>query len=576
MRAACLVSLVAFALVVAAAPLAGCGGGGATAGVAPLGLPSQAPEIVLLEGADTSLRVVWTAVEGAEAYALYMAAAPGPSPASYQQLPEGQLFTGLTGTELNVGSLTQGTTYWCCLAARNSQGEGPLGIAASTMLRSVAVGALTVRPGNARAVVQWVGPRGASAFDLYLAEDPSVSVDTWAGLPGGRRLSNVSPPLEITGLTNDVPVFVTIVATNVSGDSPGSPLGSCTPTARGAFFLGTPSPVGAGPQGVVTADLDLDGILDLAVADTDGGSVSVLRGLGDATFVSVGTYTVGAGPVAVAAADLDGNGYPDLASADSLDGTVSVLLSDGMGGFLSAQSYPVGATPRFLLAVELATFSGVLDLVVANRGDDTVSVLSGVGDGTFGTTLPYSTGAGPVHLLAGDFDQDGDTDVVSADQGAGTVSFLASDGSGALAAPVASAAGQAPASLSLAELNADAYPDLLITDQGGGNLLSLTGMGDGTFSLLTTVVACPSPIETISADFDHDGVLDLAIVHSGLGSIRVFLGDALGTYTELADFSTGATISALVVGDFNADGVLDLAASEPSTGTMLILLGVSP
>jgi hypothetical protein len=79
-------------------------------------------------------------------------------------------------------------------------------------------------------------------------------------------------------------------------------------------------------QGFEASDLDLDGDLDLALPQTgfvdfdafyEGSSVDVLLNEGDGSFARASPIPTGTGPRAVAAADLDGDGLPDLAVAST-------------------------------------------------------------------------------------------------------------------------------------------------------------------------------------------------------------------------------------------------------------------
>src|SRR5262245_15547929 len=91
--------------------------------------------------------------------------------------------------------------------------------------------------------------------------------------------------------------------------------------AVGAFDFAqlptSPEPAGDGPTAVVMANLDGDADQDLAVADGDVGSVTILKNAGAGDFSPSGTETVGASPSSIAAADFDGDTDIDLAVTSS-------------------------------------------------------------------------------------------------------------------------------------------------------------------------------------------------------------------------------------------------------------------
>ena len=90
----------------------------------------------------------------------------------------------------------------------------------------------------------------------------------------------------------------------------------------GAFRVG-----GLGPNGLVVADFDRDGLLDVTTVDTAAADVSVLTGDGQGSLKVLVDAPVGAVPTGIATADFNGDGKPDLAVANQTDGTVSILLT---------------------------------------------------------------------------------------------------------------------------------------------------------------------------------------------------------------------------------------------------------
>jgi hypothetical protein len=220
-----------------------------------------------------------------------------------------------------------------------------------------------------------------------------------------------------------------------------------------------------GPGSLAVADLDGDTIPDVAVADSE--SVNVLLGSGTGGFTGDPEWPVlesvnGTLPSSVAAGHLDADGVIDLV-ATNWEGTVSVLLGIGDGTFLPSTEYAVGSSPR---SVAVADLDGddALDLAVANSGDDSVSVLQGNGDGTFLPGTSFATGAMPRSVVVTDANADASLDLVVASFGDDAVSVLGGDGEGGFGPAVDFPAGWGASALATGDVDADGYPDLAVAD----------------------------------------------------------------------------------------------------------------
>jgi len=202
--------------------------------------------------------------------------------------------------------------------------------------------------------------------------------------------------------------------------------------ADGAFNLVPPPPVlvpSAAACSIAVGDFNGDGKLDLAVPDSTDNVVAILLGNGDGTFTQAtgSPITISGGPDAVLVADFNGDGKLDLAVANGNNGTVTILLGNGDGTFTQAAGSPitVGNTPD-ALAIGDFLGNGKLDIAVANFGDGTVTLLLGNGDGTFtqATGSPFPVGNGPTAIAVADFNGDGKLDLAVTNSTDGTVSIL--------------------------------------------------------------------------------------------------------------------------------------------------------
>ena len=182
------------------------------------------------------------------------------------------------------------------------------------------------------------------------------------------------------------------------------------------------------PLKLVTADMNGDGLPDIIAMNYGYNTVTVLLnttapGSTTASFVDPQYFDVGGlgDGIAVIAADLNGDGVPDIAVTDQAAGTVQVLMNTTTQGnsvvaLGAPQSFAVGGTPMALISVDVDG-DGLPDLVTTNNSDNTISVLHNttvVGSATasFDPQLVLSVGNGPQRVTKADVNGDGKLDLI--------------------------------------------------------------------------------------------------------------------------------------------------------------------
>ncbi|MFQ3649732.1 MAG: FG-GAP-like repeat-containing protein, partial [Gemmataceae bacterium] len=379
-------------------------------------------------------------------------------------------------------------------------------------------------------------------------------------------------------------------------------------TSGGSWVVAGPLGVTAtattqdGPIGLTLLDVNQDGNLDVATANTESNSVTLLPGDGQRGFLTPDEKNLTqANTTAVAYADLNNDGILDIVAistnAANAASRVSVMLGNADGSFQDAVDYApaTGTTFSRLSNVIVAdvTGDGRPDIVVTGRataGNDGVAILRN--NITTLTLLPSSfllgsvirTGDAPTDVVAADFNGDGIVDLaVSHNLPGGVanstrrgVTYLQGTGAGNFAPGVQVAAAQGFAAVGLVafDYNGDGKLDLAVVDNSTpGQVLLLRGLGNGQFrsaGLFETGLSTPTDL--VAGDVNNDGLPDL-IVSSGstgqtTGGVSVLLNDNATTLRNgiRSAVQPGVALNNLAVGDLNSDGLLDVVVGARITG----------
>ncbi len=327
------------------------------------------------------------------------------------------------------------------------------------------------------------------------------------------------------------------------------------------------------PRGVVVADFDGDGRLDLSVATLVGDAVSVLLGNGNGTFQSRQDYPTGTDAYALVQGDFNGDGRLDLAVSNTASRTISLLLGNGNGTFQPAINTPTVYDPRNLAARDLNQ-DGLLDLIVS---EGFLTVYLGLGNGAFQPPIHYLPGG--TAAVIGDFDGQAGLDLVVNAPGADLaygIAFLSGLGNGSFLAPRSFSTPVNVLASSHRDLNGDAKPDLVVTSNlaSGSNLLSVfLNAGDGTFAGHTDYATGQTPVAVAFGDISGDQIDDIVVANHTDNSVSILRGNGDGTFLTRQDFATGESPQSIAAGDLNGDGRADLiTANNLAAGTVSILL----
>src|SRR5882672_900990 len=178
------------------------------------------------------------------------------------------------------------------------------------------------------------------------------------------------------------------------------------------------------------------------------GTGGALTGVPGSTIFPETNFTVGKNPVALVAGNFNAGTLPELAVANRNDNTITVLRNQDSGNFVaevnSPFSLPVTAIGPAALAEGIlrnksssgTNASQTPDLVVANAESNNVTVLLSSLDSSGNLLLkeaigsPYTMGNSLSSIVLADFNGDGNLDFAVANEGDSTISFFKGDGTG--------------------------------------------------------------------------------------------------------------------------------------------------
>ena len=376
----------------------------------------------------------------------------------------------------------------------------------------------------------------------------------------------------------------------------------------GSWTIVAEGDAGDRPVAAVAADLDGDGVREVAVANAGvlSHSVMVFRPAG-AGYAVAGQFVLPGAPRDLEAADFDGDGRAELAvvgdggplcwllaedsgqlvataqlnltvAADAVhlavlpDGAWGLYASSasrglleyfrgGTGGWARRDGYYPGCRPADVITCDL-NGDAIPDLVSLGGTARLATVMFGNPDLAYWGFPALALPGPPGGLSLGDFDGNGLNDAVVMSAESGTIGFFAGRGDGGLVvSPEVQELFLLPAPMTAIEADESPGPELAVHDRLAGAIRVLTH-GDAGFAITSSIALAADSRRLAAADVDGDGHEDLVLLTGTTPEVQVLFGAGGQAFPVVVTFGFENLATSLVTVDLDGDGDRELVGVD--------------
>ncbi|MDX2189123.1 MAG: FG-GAP-like repeat-containing protein [Bacteroidota bacterium] len=348
------------------------------------------------------------------------------------------------------------------------------------------------------------------------------------------------------------------------------------------------------------ADVDLDGKLDIVVAQYNNSNIFIIKNNsspGNLSNASFSTPVQIAGPTntyAVEVADFNNDGFLDLAAAGISASVVSVYLHNGVTGTITGQTYASKIdfnNYSNVYDLEAADFNGdgLIDLASANYTNNNVSILqnSSVNNNiSFRSSVPYFVNQ-PLSIKAVDIDRDGKLDFVTNSYNTSNVyifknnlatNTITSTSFGNAGNGITFATGGANYGVDVFDMDGDGKLDVLSGNYAANTVSILRNIGNvGTItsSTLATKVDLTTaayPCYVLAADLDGDTKPDIIVPNASASNFSIIRNNLSFNPTATGmNPNQGSVFSIVSISGFNLNSINQVSIGGGITNQITIL-----
>ena len=193
--------------------------------------PPSSPTNVSALAGNAAVYLSWGASNNADYYTIYYATFSG----VYEYLHDSSIDVN-SGTSYTVDGLTNNTTYYFLIDARNSYGNGSSAeVSATPSADSTSLfppSSIVASAGDENISITWSAVSVATSYRLYVAEESGITIANYLDLAGGVRYEPSDNSYLLGGLTNGVTYYFILTSIDANGnESPASNEINAVPTS---------------------------------------------------------------------------------------------------------------------------------------------------------------------------------------------------------------------------------------------------------------------------------------------------------------------------------------------------------
>jgi len=338
---------------------------------------------------------------------------------------------------------------------------------------------------------------------------------------------------------------------------------------------------GVSPYKIVTADLDKDNDLDLAVINNGDNTCNIYHNNGNGTFLLVNTFSNLNNADDIAAGDIDNDGYIDLVISCQYSDVIKILKNSGNGQSFQQYTFPSGGFRPFHICLNNLNNDGLLDIVVTNWESGQVSVFLNTGNMQFVNCANLNVGTRPRPVNCADIDNDGDYDIIVGIDWSPPLIVIILNVNGVFTPNYIYSVYDRPYSIESNDFNNDGFIDFAVSNIYENKISVFTNSGQGFFNQSVLFAVGDRARNLQSGDFDHDNDIDLSLSASNSNIFSLYNNNGSGFFTPYSVINNWGMSFSHAIGDFDNDLDIDIATANQNTNNISILfnendVGIKP